>query len=626
MIAGPIGHDNIKLMDTGSVTGQYNLLNDPVSAGTFVNGSDNNIVGKDDGAGGRTHQSTNEIVDGSLIYVGGFAPLYGLAAESPAIDKGFSSEAHDQRGNPFVRSAGAAPDIGAFEVQAASENTYVVNTTDDIVNFVDGVNTDGLLSLREALMLAGATPGRDVIDLSGLPHGARIVLNGADLWVNDDVQIIGQGGNQVTIDGDGKSGVFRILSVDAELVGVTITGGYGYVGGGIYNFGNLTVTNSSVIGNEATYVGGGIYNAGSSASLTVIGSTIAGNRSSDQGGGVYNSGNTTIVNSTVSSNHASKEGGGVHNDYSGKLSVFASTITNNSSLTNGGGIAAAKSTSETRISGSIVAGNIAPANAELFESDSAIITSLGNNVLHSGPSDTVAVWDTGTGANRHAYQVVSVPSGITWDEANAAAIAVGGHLATITSAEENDFVFGLIDDPSYWAFDGSYNLGPWLGGYQPSGSTEPAEGWKWIDSDEALSYINWDGSSGEPNNGSGAEDRIHYLSRTANPDRKWNDIWGGNTRVIAYVIEYDQAIYQSTDIIGVDPMLDILADNGGPTLTHGLLAGSPAIDAAPQLPIADSVRDWSTDGEQVISAGLAAITTKPPVRMARIPPTTSNRF
>lgn len=29
----------------------------------------------------------------------------------------------------------------------------------------------------------------------------------------------------------------------------------------------------------------------------------------------------------------------------------------------------------------------------------------------------------------------------------------------------------------------------------------------------------------------------------------------------------------------VDPMLDMLADNGGPTETHALMAGSPAIDA-----------------------------------------------
>ena len=34
------------------------------------------------------------------------------------------------------------------------------------------------------------------------------------------------------------------------------------------------------------------------------------------------------------------------------------------------------------------------------------------------------------------------------------------------------------------------------------------------------------------------------------------------------------------DLVGVDPLIGPLADNGGPTLTHALLAGSPAIDAA----------------------------------------------
>jgi hypothetical protein len=37
--------------------------------------------------------------------------------------------------------------------------------------------------------------------------------------------------------------------------------------------------------------------------------------------------------------------------------------------------------------------------------------------------------------------------------------------------------------------------------------------------------------------------------------------------------------YADTDILDVDPMLGPLADNGGPTQTHALLPGSPAIDA-----------------------------------------------
>ena len=37
---------------------------------------------------------------------------------------------------------------------------------------------------------------------------------------------------------------------------------------------------------------------------------------------------------------------------------------------------------------------------------------------------------------------------------------------------------------------------------------------------------------------------------------------------------------QGLDLIGLDPLLGTLADNGGPTETHALQAGSPAIDAA----------------------------------------------
>jgi hypothetical protein len=50
---------------------------------------------------------------------------------------------------------------------------------------------------------------------------------------------------------------------------------------------------------------------------------------------------------------------------------------------------------------------------------------------------------------------------------------------------------------------------------------------------------------------------------------------------------------QSTDLPNTDPLLGPLADNGGPTLTHLPLAGSPAIDA---IPPADCT--WDDDGDQ----------------------------
>src|SRR5262249_21649806 len=52
---------------------------------------------------------------------GGPTQTIALAAGSPAIDNGTNPAAlnNDQRGTPFVRVSGPAPDIGAFEVQPA---------------------------------------------------------------------------------------------------------------------------------------------------------------------------------------------------------------------------------------------------------------------------------------------------------------------------------------------------------------------------------------------------------------------------------------------------------------------------------------------------------------------------
>jgi hypothetical protein len=43
--------------------------------------------------------------------------------------------------------------------------------------------------------------------------------------------------------------------------------------------------------------------------------------------------------------------------------------------------------------------------------------------------------------------------------------------------------------------------------------------------------------------------------------------------------------YAQTDILNVDPLIGDLQDNGGPTLTHALLPGSPAIDAGDPNPV-----------------------------------------
>jgi hypothetical protein len=122
--------------------------------------------------------------------------------------------------------------------------------------------------------------------------------------------------------------------------------------------------------------------------------------------------------------------------------------------------------------------------------------------------------------NGHWYEVVG--SSITWEDAKTAAQALSysgmsGHLATITSEKENNFVSSL----------GSVD-GCWLGGFQSAGSSEPNGGWQWV-TGESWSYTNW--NSGEPND-MGNENALQFWNSNV-----WNDKNGNN--MYGYIVEYE---------------------------------------------------------------------------------------
>jgi hypothetical protein len=102
------------------------------------------------------------------------------------------------------------------------------------------------------------------------------------------------------------------------VINSTLSGNSANVGGGIFNAGPLTITNSTLSGNSAATDGGGIVNVGS---VTVTNSTLSGNSAAKNGGGIVNLRALTMTNSTLSGNSAAKNGGGIDN-------VGATTVTN----------------------------------------------------------------------------------------------------------------------------------------------------------------------------------------------------------------------------------------------------------------------------------------------------------
>src|SRR5882757_5372056 len=59
--------------------------------------------------------------------------------------------------------------------------------------------------------------------------------------------------------------------------------------------------------------------------------------------------------------------------------------------------------------------------------------------------EATSTWSSGVGSNGHTYHLYSVAGGVDWATAESNAVGLGGTLATITSGEENAFVFTSLN-------------------------------------------------------------------------------------------------------------------------------------------------------------------------------------
>ncbi len=127
----------------------------------------------------------------------------------------------------------------------------------------------------------------------------------------------------------------------------------------------------------------------------------------------------------------------------------------------------------------------------------------------------------------HWYEAVPVAGGLSWGEANRAAATAGGHLATITSAEEHAVVVALIQDASLW----SGSEGPWIGGLR---SVLFPSVWGWTEL-EPFSFSAW--AQGQPASEVKA-DRLHFGGSTTTTVGTWAGA-PAKAKHPGYVIEYD---------------------------------------------------------------------------------------
>ena len=153
----------------------------------------------------------------------------------------------------------------------------------------------------------------------------------------------------------------------------------------------------------------------------------------------------------------------------------------------------------------------------------------------SGAAAVPIEWAVASGGNGHWYEFV--PTGgtsISWTDARTASEALGGHLVTLSSIAENDWVLAEIVIPEFPSHLANASIvgGPWIGAFEAA-----AGGWQWITGEawwgspsgswlccdgDYLHYWRWGDASGS---------LLHWNDTPNGPTG--TDYWG------SYVVEYD---------------------------------------------------------------------------------------
>jgi CSLREA domain-containing protein len=421
------------------------------------------------------------------------------------------------------------PGVESLEGRLVPANAPIlVNTLADTV-----VANDGVTSLREAIFLANARPGADVIRLqrAGVHRITRLGADNnnfrGDFDVTGSLTIAGLDAGGSSIEGNlfgvrerlfdvhgpiqmtfsnlalrnaGNSqsfgGAVQALTANITLNRVVVTGMLGLKGGAINAEGGNVQLIRSTISRSNSLGNGGAINA-PNGTVTASDSTLAVNTAKGSGGGIAAK-SAVLFNSLVTGNNAIFDGGGLF-VFGGTAALTSSTVSFNGSGRGGGGIAA-----------TVAALNRSTVNNNGTGGTGGGISALRANLTNSTVSKNRAEGNSG---------------GVH--------LILGGDIFSSTIAFNSAGGFG----------GGVHNLGS---GVRVKNSilalnTSVQFGRDVLGLFDSLGH----NLVGDPNSGAANTDFTDPLNQ---------------------------------DVLGVDPKLGPLAFNGGPTPTHALLAGSPAID------------------------------------------------
>jgi len=474
--------------------------------------------------------------------------------------------------------------------------TITVTTIND-----EGGDNNGDCSLREAILAAntnsnahesGCAAGVGASDVIVLPAGQAFFLNLGQLSITEGVTIQG---NNATIDSQSLDRVFYVNS--PTLVTVR----------------DLVITRGSIAD-----FGGCVYNETGSL-LRIENSTIRECQSQGPGAGLANQGDATLIGVTIEDNVAvAGEGGCGGGVFNGNQLFVSNSLIRNNSAGLGGGLC-----------------NVAQASLEdtLVESNQSRVGGGIANFALAGVEASLQMTRGAIRQNRSGDIGGGLLNGSAWENLRALArlvdVTIQGNIAT----HEDDFAFGggianLASDGgiaelellrvtvSYNQLEAAPNLSDvqLLGAgiansvFDPTSIARARLTNVTISSNQAFLEA---GKIGVARGGgiyNGAEMTISHVTMYLNVAVDGTGIYeeeGGTTSIRSSIIaaldilrDVCQGTLESlgynlfypgsgcsglapTDLIGVDPLLGPLQNNGGLTETHELLPNSPARDYVP---------------------------------------------
>jgi predicted outer membrane repeat protein len=362
--------------------------------------------------------------------------------------------------------------------------------------------------------LADANDG-DTINFDPSLNGQAIGITSAELVIDKSIAISGPGPDLLAVRVPVTGPFIRIFHVMSSHI-VTIDG--------------LTIGP-----NWYCDSGCGIFN--DQATVTVSNCAVHGNTARDGGAGISYAGPTTIINSSVTDNVVLYSGSGAGIYGGGSLTITNSRISSNvagKQIFYGGGIAAAGTVT---ITSSTISGNS--------------VSTGGGGIYASGTLTIIDSTISGNSAGGNDFYPQSGAGG------GIAAPVVGTTVIVSNSTISDNIATGS-------------NYGPSIGGAISGGLL-------------SITNSTLSGNSADQGGGIWNGGTLDIGNTILNAGSTGENIFnnGGTITSHGYNLSSDNGggyLNGPGDQINTDPVLGPLQDNGGPTLTHALLPGSPAID------------------------------------------------